>query len=304
MKPVMLITGGSGLLALNWTMAIRNQYAVTLAVHNRAVALAGVETRQIELESPTQIKSALHQIQPDLVVHTAGLTNVEACEANPGLAGHVNVELAAHVANACAEHGTKLVHISTDHLFDGQNSTVSEKEPIAAVNRYGETKAMAEVAVLGACPQALVVRTNFYGWGTSYRHSFSDKIIQSLRQGEPVTLFEDVFYTPILIDCLANAVHRLVEHNANGIFNVVGDERLSKYAFGIKLAEVFGLDSRLINRGWIGQRAELVQRPLDMSLSNEKAVKQLGEKLGSTGDHLQVLFEQERQGRAKELYTL
>ena len=304
MKPVLLITGGSGLLAVNWAMAIRDQYAVTLALHNRAIALTGVETRQIDLESPTQIKTALHRIQPNLVLHAAGLTDVEACEANPGLAHHVNVELAAHVANACAERGINLVHISTDHLFDGRTVLVSEEEPIAPVNRYGETKAMAEVAVLGAYPQALVVRTNFYGWGTSYRHSFSDKIIHSLRQGEPVVLFEDVFYTPILIDCLANAVHRLVEQNANGIFNVVGDERLSKYAFGIKLAEVFNLDPRLINRGWLSQCPALVQRPSDMSLSNEKAVKQLGERLGSSGDHLQVLFEQDRQGRAKELQTL
>lgn len=285
-------------------MAMRDQYAVTLALHNRAIALTGVETRQIDFESPTQIKTALHQIQPDLVLHTAGVANVEACEANPVLAHHVNVELSAHVANACAEHGTKLVHVSTDHLFDGRNVSVSEKEPTAPVNRYGETKAMAEVAVLGAYPQALVVRTNFYGWGTSYRHSFSDKIIHSLRQGEPVNLFEDVFYTPILIDCLANAVHRLVDQNANGIFNVVGDDRLSKYAFGIKLAEVFKLKARLIKRGRISQCEGLVQRPKDMSLSNEKTILQLGERLGSTADHLQLLYDQEQQGRAKELHTL
>lgn len=304
MRSRVLITGGSGLLALNWALAIRDQYAVILALHKRVIALTGVETHRIDLESSTQIKTALQQIQPDLVLHTAGLTNVEACEANPGLAHHVNVELAAHVANACAERGTKLVHISTDHLFDGRNASVSETEPIAPVNRYGETKAMAEAAVLGAYPNPLVVRTNFYGWGTSYRHSFTDNIIHSLRQGEHVTLFEDVFYTPILIDCLATAVHRLVEQNANGIFNVVGDDRLSKYAFGIKLAEVFNLRARLIKRGRISQRAALVQRPRDMSLSNEKAVIRLGESLGSTADHLQMLYEQEQLGRAKVLHAL
>lgn len=304
MKLRILFTGGSGLLALNWALAYRDRYSVILGLHEREISLAGVQTRRIDLESVDYLIRAFEAVQPQIVIHTAGLTSVEKCEEDPALAKHVNVQLAANVAQACARLGLPLLHISTDHLFTGVNSLVSEDCPVQPINVYGRTKAEAEVRILEAHPTAMLIRTNFYGWGTSYRHSFSDTVIETLRAGKELTLFQDVFYTPILAETAAQAVHELLDLKAAGIFHVVGDERISKYEFGLKLAQEFKLDANLIKLGYFSDQTSLVRRPYDMSLSNKKTCKLLGRKLGDVSEHISRLHQQEQNGLAQELHKL
>jgi len=244
--PRIFITGGSGLLAINWALALRGRYEVILGLHEREISLAGVQAVTIDLESVDHLVRTFETMQPQIVIHTAGLTSVEKCEAEPELAQRINVGLASNIAQACAKLELQLVHISTDHLFTGEDSMVDEVSPVMPVNVYGRTKAEAELRVLEACSRALVVRTNFYGWGPSYRRSFSDIIIESLRAGKELTLFHDVYYSPILVDAAVQAVHDLLVRKAYGIFNVVGDERISKHEFGLKLAQEFNLDTSLI----------------------------------------------------------
>jgi dTDP-4-dehydrorhamnose reductase len=298
------VTGGSGLLALNWAMAIRQHHRVVLGLHNRLVSLSGVETRPASLTGVSQISQELDETGAELVVHTAGLTSVESCEADPALAHSLNVALAEKVAQACSKLGIPLVHISTDHLFSGNVPLADEGEPTKPVNVYGRTKAEAEHRVLNAHPAALVVRTNFFGWGPRYRRSFSDTILAALRSGERIDLFQDVFYTPIIIEDLANAVHGLLERKMSGIFNVTGDARISKCDFGYMIARHFMLDPSPIRPGSLAKKKGLVQRPPDMSLSNAKAAGVLGRKLGSPDDHLTRLREQEERGLATELQKL
>lgn len=304
MTETVLITGGSGLLALNWALTRRSRNAVTLAMHRRDVALEGVTSRRLSLERVDEIVGALDAVQPAVVIHTAGLTNVEACEADPALAHHVNVELAANVALACASRGMRMVQISTDHLVGGQSALAVETDALAPQNVYGRTKAEAETRVLAVLPDALVVRTNFYGWGPSYRWSFSEQMIHSLRKGHPLTLFSDVFYTPMLAEPLIEAVHALLDCGATGILHVVGDDRVSKLDFGRRLASAFALDASLIREGRLVDHPSLVRRPLDMSLSNGAVRRILGRPLGGVEAHLVRLREQELTGQAKELQNL
>jgi len=286
------ITGGSGLLALNWALSIRDNSTVTLGMHQRNISLKDVDTCQCSLNSVDSIQSTFEKIKPELVIHTAGLTSVEKCESDPDLAHYANVEIAVNMAKACSLLEIPLVHISTDHLFSGEESCVEEDQPVSPVNMYGKTKAEAESLVLDIYPEALVVRTNFYGWGPNYRRSFSDVILDSLSDNREIMLFEDVFYTPIIISKLAETVMKLVSMDQKGIFHVVGNERLSKYEFGQEIANQFGLDSGLIKSGHLSDRRGLVKRPLDMSLSNKKVSHVLGENLGGVNEHLQLLVNQ------------
>ena len=243
-------------------------------------------------------------LKPDIIIHTAGLTSVELCEENPQLAQAVNVEFAGNVALTCYQKGIQLVHISTDHLFSGDPLMADESLPTSAMNVYGKTKALAEKLVLQNCPKGLIIRTNFYCWSPSYRSSFSDKIINTLRQGKELNLFDDVFYTPILAEKLILVVHKLIESRECGIFNVVGDDRISKYHFGLAVAKQFGLNANLIKRSKMKERPELVKRPQDMSLSNNKVTQATGLKIGGTKEHLKILFEQERSGYVNEIKSL
>jgi dTDP-4-dehydrorhamnose reductase len=114
-------------------------------------------------------------------------------------------------------------------------------------------------------------------------------------------MFDDVFFTPILADTLALVTHELAEKNASGTFNIVGEERLSKFDFANCVAERFGFSKALIMRGQISRSALSAARPHDMSLDNTKVRGLLGRNLGSLNDFLGELYRQERQGRTAEL---
>ena len=299
-----LLTGGSGLLALNWAITVRNQFEIVLALHNREISLSDTKSMKFDTGFRESILKAISQIRPDLIIHTAGFTSVEDCEKFPEQARAVNTDFASNVSSVCAELSIPLVHISTDHIFSGEFQFATEDQPINPINVYAATKAEAETRVLENYSEALIVRTNFYGWGPSYRLSFSDQIIYSLRKGKEITLFDDVFYTPILAESLIITVHELLEAGAVGIYNVVSDDRISKYDFGIAIAEIFSINKSLIKRGKIANKPGLVQRPLDMSLSNRKACSKLGHSLGGVNQDLNRLMEQEKSGIINEIIKL
>ncbi len=166
----------------------------------------------------------------------------------------------------------------------------------------GRTKALAEEWVQAAHPKALIVRTNFFCWGHLQRQSFSDWLIYNLRDGKALTLFDDVYFTPILADTLALAAHELIEKGASGIFNLVGDDRLSKYEFALQLSKQFGLPAELIQRDQVAHAHLLALRPRDMSLDNNKARLILGRGLGTVSQFLSALHAQEIEGRRFELF--
>ena len=304
MTSKVFITGGSGLLALNWAIAIRDSHNVTLGLHKQAVKIHGVNTQKIDLDSVEHLAQVFDESGTNIVLHTAGYTNIEACEASPSRAWHINVNLANNVAEACAKLRLPLIHISTDHLYAGHEPMLDEFCVLKPLNVYGKTKAEAEVLVLESHPDSLVIRTNFFGWGSSYRQSFSDMIISSLRSGKELKLFTDVYYTPILAETLASAVHDLVKLKASGVVNVVGGERISKYNFGIDIARVFGLDAGLIKPSLLSDNVGLVKRPIEMSLSNQKACQLLGRELGNVTDGIIRLYQQEQIGQAREIGIL
>ncbi len=289
------------MLGVNWAITAREEFDVWLGLHQRDVKIRGVNTCFLDMSSSNSTQRCIQMLAPDIVIHAAGLTSVELCEKSSEDAKGMNVDLAVNIAGACEQSNIALVHISTDHLFSGNHAMRREDDPISPQNMYASTKAFAEHLVSIAWPKALIVRTNFYGWGPHYRRSFSDYILESLRAQQEVKLFQDVHFTPILAETLVIAVHELLRIGAGGLFHVVGDERVSKYEFGLRIATQFNLDKKLLIPVSILERKDLVHRPLDMSLSNAKTCQILGRKLGGLGHHLARLAQQEKLGLRDEL---
>ncbi len=304
LKPSILLTGGSGLLAVNWFYSKHNDYEIYLGLNERAINPSGANLLFLDFTSENSLVEQLQKIRPSILIHTAGLTNVERCETNPELAFRINVELSRMVAKVTKQLGISLVHISTDHLFEGNASMIKEEEPTQAINIYGKTKAFAERIVGEINPKALIIRTNFYAWGTSYRKSFSDYIIESLRKKQLISLFHDVYYTPILAENLIEIVHELLKKKEKGIFNIVSDDRISKYDFGMLIAEEFSLDKSYIKKCNINDNSSLARRPFDMSLSNQKVKNLLGKNLGTVKQHIAKLHEQEFETKTKKIQLL
>ena len=171
----LLITGGSGLLALNWACARREAWRVVLGTHRHGVRLAGVDSRPLELEHPDRLGHQLDELAPDVVVHAAALTGVDQCEADPDRARHVNAELARNVAAATAARGIRLLHISTDHLFDGRRSGYREDDAPAPLNQYARSKLLGEELCFSynrhfAVPVMIIRPFNIYGPGQDNRY--------------------------------------------------------------------------------------------------------------------------------------
>jgi dTDP-4-dehydrorhamnose reductase len=274
---------------------------VILATHRRRAALAGTTSLELALDDADALDARLAALRPDVVIHTAGMASVDACEREPERAHHVNGVLAGNVATAAARVGARLVHISTDHLFSGTRAFYTEDATPEPLNAYGRSKLAAEQRVAAACPDALVIRTNFFAWGHRYRQSISDWIHASLAAGRTLSMFDDVFVTPILADELARLTHRLLDLGASGIYNVVGEERISKYDLAQRIAATWGFPGALVRRGKIAASQLEAQRPHDMSLDNRKSRERLGTSLGNIADYLRLLQEQERAGRRGEL---
>ncbi len=284
-----LITGGSGLLATNWAYYIKNNYKVILLLHNKDISLNSIETIKLANITSANITKIIIANNIDIIINTIGLTSIEQCQEDPLLAKNVNVQTAKNIAIACAKNNTKLIHISTDHLFDGSKKIVAEDEKPKPINVYAQTKLNAEKSVLKHKSNSLIIRTNFFGYGNQYRQSFSDVIISTLKNNNKIELFNDVFYSPILISELIKNIHQLIEQKATGIFNVVSNERISKYEFGLKIAKIFNLNVKLIKAISIDDKKNLVIRPKDMSLSNTKLTKKLKNLMPSIDTQIKIL---------------
>ena len=270
MKPRLAISGGAGLLAVNWAIQMRDMWDVHLLLHHRKIAIPGVTCHMVDISTPDTAGHVINRLSPDLVINSVALTDVDQCQRDQELATQCNVTVAANMALAAKATGSKFVQISTDHLFDGTKPLRSETDQPSPANHYGKTKWQAEKVVAETLAESLIIRTNFFGWGPSYRPSFSDWILGALENGQPVNMFTDAYYTPVYMPNLIEAVHALFAAGQSGVFNIVGGERLSKYQFGKRLSRVFGCDESLIRPTLLSQMSDLVPRPLDMSLSNDK----------------------------------
>lgn len=287
------ITGASGLLghalchslSLKYEVSgLRNHHAVDLPVHSPVRRF-----RQFRVDLENEFRAWCSEHRPDVVIHCAGVTDVDRCEREPEYARHGNVTLTQAVSQAAQSVGAKLVHISTDHLWDGKKPLVQEDTPISPINQYAKTKAQAEEVVLKN-HDALILRTNFFGKGPAWRKSFSDWILERCHSGATATLFDDVFVTPFEVSYLSESMEQLLNLKAVGVFHLCGSERISKYDLGTRIARAHGFDADAIfTRGKLANAELSAPRPQDMSLSVKKAEKFLGHALPTIDQSIERL---------------
>jgi dTDP-4-dehydrorhamnose reductase len=272
-----LITGVSGLLGYNLAKLFpKDEFEIFGTTNRHKVQLNSVEEISVNLLEFNNLIEKIKTIKPDIILHCAGLTSVDECDKNPDLAYQIHVTLSEVIAKYSVETGTYLIHISTDHLWDGAKSMVLEETPICPLNQYGKTKGEGEKKVLQINSNALILRTNFYGNGLPWRMSLSDWILDKLKNKTSFPAFRDVHFTPISVVQFFQALYSLIQKRASGIFHLVGSERVSKFDFACKLADFYSLSKELIIPGTVEDAVLFAPRPKDMSLSSEKLKSFLG----------------------------
>lgn len=266
-----LITGATGLLGVNLIAHASSQWRVVGVSHSRKLAeRAGVEAKIADLSIASEAYGVIGEARPDVVINCVAATNVDACETDPERAIRLNVTTARNVAMAARTVGARLVHVSTDAVYDGEGALHSENEKPAPRSVYAKTKLEAETAVLVVDPGAAVARVNFFGEG-AFPGGLANWLITELSAQRKVNGFSDVYFSPMFVGDLASALLCLAETVYSGVINVGGDERLSKYEFAMHLATVWRFDPGLIAPVHLAEARMAAPRPIDSSMLVDRA---------------------------------
>lgn len=297
----LLITGASGLLGLNLALHALHRHTV-IGVDRARLGGVPFELIKADLLEPDAVGRILDQARPDAIVHCAALADLEACESDPALAGRLNADLPGVLGAAAARRGVRLVHISTDAVFDGtKDGPYSEDDRPNPLSVYARTKLEGEQAVLAAHPDAIVARVNFYGWSLSGRRSLAEFFVYNLRAGRTVRGFTDVWFCPTFVGDLGDLLLHMVEEGLRGLYHAVGAEAMSKYEFGVRLARRFGLDEGLIRPTLIRDSELSAPRAHNLRLSVHKLSTALHSPLPDFSTGLDRFYEQERQGYPQKI---
>jgi dTDP-4-dehydrorhamnose reductase len=282
-----LITGATGLLGQVVTTDLGQVHEVTALVHNRRFVGPTPVQVAVDLTEGKLAQRVWATERPDLVIHTAALASIDLCEANPDLARVLNCEVAGTVARLCRDHGSKLVHISTDAVFDGSAGPYREDDAPLPVSVYARTKLDGEKACLDVLPDALVARVNFFGPSGPPRRGLACFFLDSFSRGEAVNGFVDVEFTPAYSRDLGELLIEAAEAGISGIRHFGGRDRLSKYDFGRLVAEVFGYDSTLVRKASVDVLGTPARRISHLSMDSRLLASELGRPMPSPREGLE-----------------
>lgn len=247
-----------------------------------AAASPRVRWAALDITDPAAVADALAHARPDTVINTAAMTNVDACEARRAEALAANAAGPRHLAEACVRLGARLIHVSTDYVFPGDDQEPGpylEDAAVRPVNYYGGTKLEGERAVAEVCTAHvpwLVVRTALvYGHVPGGRTNFVKWLAGELRAGRRVKVVSDQVNTPTYADDLAEALLHLARVGSEGTIHVAGPDLLSREQWALAIADYYHLDTRLIDVMTTAELHQPAQRPLRSGLRTSRA-RELG----------------------------
>ena len=296
----LLVIGASGLLGSKLMALASKSYEVRGTYCPQVDGKSNWKLEPLDIGSKDEVDSIFAKLKPETVILAAAMTSVDACEKDPTAANRVNATGPSLVARACKVHVARLVHISTDYVFDGAKSRKYTEEDVPRpISVYGSSKLAGERSVLSTLPGAVVARPAvLYGWNPlEDKDNFVTWVLKKLRAGEKATLFLDQWISPTFADDLANALLDLLESNVSGIWHVAGPDCLDRPGCGRIIAKTFGLDDKLIMPVPSSSVSLPAKRPKNSCLDVSKVEKLLNRKMVSFEGGLKMMKEQEASRR-------
>ena len=233
---------------------------------------------ELDITEGKNVSGLINDLNPDAIIHTAAITNVDFCEKNPDVAKKVHTEGTKNVLLVAKEIGAHFIYISTDSVFTTEKGYFKEEDIPSPVNVYAKTKYDGEKETT-KYKDSCIIRTNIYGYSWLPKHSIAEWILNSLREKKPLNLFKDVNFSPLLVNNLAEILLEIIEQNLTGLYHVACPEGISKLDFGLKIAELYNFDKGLINPISISQLDLSAPRPLNPTLDCSKIQQKLKSQL-------------------------
>lgn len=263
------VTGIAGMLGYGIYVTLKDKARIT-GIDLLDIEIPGLSYRTISLFDMNSVEKDIMEKKPDILIHTAAFINVDGCEEKPNDAKVLNTDVTEQLADLCNQHGIKMVYISTDAVFDGEDTRLyAEEDVVNPVNVYGRTKLGGEKAVL-KYPRNLVFRTNIYGINIQKKQSFGEWIYYALKEDKVLNMFTDIDFSPILVNELAELIYKACQKNLCGLYHACGTGSITKYDFGVSLKEIFQIKSGKINQATSDIAGLKAKRSKHMGMSNRK----------------------------------
>jgi dTDP-4-dehydrorhamnose reductase len=278
-----LITGAFGQLG----NSLKNFLSINDEVFRTGLNIpTGGKGLQLNIVDKIMLKDIISSISPDVIINLAALTNVDFCESNPEIAKEVNTN---GVQNLVDVFSGKIIHLSTDYVFDGLKGPYKEEDQINPISVYGKTKYDAEKIVLNK-NNNLVLRANvLYNMFGNNKASFLNWVVNNLKNKNSIQVVNDQFNNPTWTESIAEILVNCINKDMSGLYHWGDQDYLSRYDFAIKIAESYNLKSDLIKQISTSQLKQMAPRPLNGGLDQSKLKKYLNITPPSINDCLDVI---------------
>ncbi len=278
-----LVTGSNGLLGQKLVGALRDRPDMALTATSRGadrspVPLGG-RYRSLDITEVRAVDAVFDAVRPEVLIHTAAMTNVDACEQDPGACRLQNVTATENLVRAARRHGTHFIHLSTDFIFDGLAGPYREEDEPAPLSVYGHSKLESERAVReGGLAQWAIARTIIV-YGVAPGLSRSNVVLwakAALEKGEPLRVVDDQWRMPTLAEDLADGCIRIARRGATGIFHLSGPDGMSILELVHRVGVFFGLDTSVVSPVKSDTLGQPARRPPRTGFVLDKARRDLG----------------------------
>lgn len=277
-----LLTGSNGLLGQKLVHKLRERDDVELIATargaNRLLAQDGYTFLSMDIEDRSSVDEVIDRVRPDHIIHTAAMTNVDACELEHEACDRANVLAVEHLVRAAERHRAHFIHLSTDFIFNGEDGPYYEDATPDPVSYYGHSKLKGEQIVMASGLQWAILRTVLV-YGVVDNMSRSNIVLWAkgaLEKGNPINVVNDQVRCPTLAEDLADGCILAVDRHATGIYNICGKDALSIIAIVEAVADHYGLDKRLINPVSSTTLNQPAKRPPRTIMPIDKAMRELG----------------------------
>ena len=286
------VFGANGLLGQKLMSEINSSYKIIAFGRDKRLSISSneIDYHQLDITDSADVNEMIKREKPGVIVNAAAYTNVDGCEENKEECWKVNVESVENLAKASRKINTKLIHISSDYVFDGIGGPYSEEDKPAPTTYYGKAKLASENMIIGSKAKYAIIRTNvLYGYAYPAKASFVRWVIDELSNGNKIRVVNDQYNNPTLANDLAACILRIIQLDAEGMFNYAGSDYLSRFEFAQKISDKFNYSTELIFPTSTEELGQLADRPKKGGLRTEKARDTLGLKILGIDHGLEVM---------------